>query len=52
MRDAQKEEFKHFGMDLEFLLRAKPQWRAILKPILFTTGEITKLADKAEEDVE
>ena len=23
MQNAQKEEFKHFGMDLEFLLRAK-----------------------------
>jgi len=24
MRNAQKEEFKHFGMDLEFLLRRTP----------------------------
>ena len=27
MINAQKEEFKHFGMDLEFLLRAKSDWR-------------------------
>ena len=27
MENAQKEEFKHFGMDLEFLLRQKPDWR-------------------------
>ena len=27
MRDAQGEEFKHFSMDLEFLLRRTPLWR-------------------------
>ena len=52
MRNAQQEEFKHFGMDLEFLLRKKPQWRTILKGILFTEGDITKLGDKAEEEAE
>jgi uncharacterized protein len=31
MENAQKEEFKHFGMDLEFLLRRKTEWREILK---------------------
>ena len=25
MKNAQKEEFKHFGMNLEFLLRKKPE---------------------------
>ena len=49
MKDAQKEEFKHFGMDLEFLLRQKPLWRKILKGILFTEGDITKHGDEAEE---
>ncbi|HSU86174.1 MAG TPA: hypothetical protein VLI42_05535 [Chthoniobacterales bacterium] len=49
MRDAQKEEFKHFGMDLEFLLRRKPVWREILQGILFTSGDIVKEADKSEE---
>ena len=29
MRDAQGEEFKHFSMDLEFLLRRTPAWREI-----------------------
>ena len=29
MRDAQGEEFKHFSMDLEFLLRRTPPWREI-----------------------
>ena len=51
MQDAQKEEMKHFGMDLEFLLRKKKEWRETLKGILFTTGEITARADEAEHDV-
>ena len=49
MRNAQQEEFKHFGMDLEFLLRKKPQWREVLQGILFTKGDIVKLGDDAEE---
>src|SRR5215831_7024599 len=31
MENAQQEEFKHFGMDLEFLLRQKDKWRITLK---------------------
>ncbi len=49
MKNAQKEEFKHFGMDLEFLLRRKPQWREILRGILFTEGDIVKEGEEAEE---
>ena len=49
MENAQSEEFKHFGMDLEFLLRKKPQWREVLQGILFTKGDIVKLGDEAEE---
>lgn len=49
MKNAQKEEFKHFGMDLEFLLRQKPEWREILKGILFTEGDIVKEGEEAEE---
>ncbi len=49
MRNAQKEEMKHFGMDLEFLLRKKPLWRDILRGILFKTGDIVEHADEAEE---
>ena len=37
MQNAQQEEFKHFGMDLEFLLRRKPVWRQVLQGILFRT---------------
>src|ERR1700682_6188136 len=49
MKDAQKEEFKHFSMDLEFLLRRQPEWRKILKGIVLISGDIVKNADKAEE---
>ena len=52
MKDAQKEEFKHFGMDLEFLLRRKQEWREILKGILFTSGDIVKKGDEAEEEAD
>ncbi|MEP6682462.1 MAG: hypothetical protein ABJA35_04345 [Parafilimonas sp.] len=52
MKDAQKEEFKHFGMDLEFLLRQKPVWREILQGILFKDGDIIKHADDAEENAD
>ena len=49
MADSQEEEFKHFGMDLEFLLRKKPAWRATLRDILFTEGDIVQLGKKGEE---
>jgi len=52
MKNAQHEEMKHFGMDLEFLLRKKPQWREVLQGILFTKGDIVKLGDEAEESSE
>ncbi len=50
MKNAQHEEFKHFGMDLEFLLRKKEDWRKILKDILFTVGDIVKLGEKGEKE--
>lgn len=49
MQNAQGEEFKHFGMDLEFLLRRKPEWRKILKGILFQEGDIVKHGEQAEK---
>ena len=52
MQNAQKEEFKHFGMDLEFLLRRKPEWRAELKEILFTKGSIIKAGERGEKKAE
>lgn len=52
MQNAQQEEMKHFGMDLEFLLRQKPKWKEILKGILFQTGDIVKHGEEAEEDAQ
>ena len=52
MQNAQKEEFKHFSMDLEWLLRQKPLWREIAKGVLFTSGDIVKEGDEAEEDAD
>ena len=50
MRDAQGEEFKHFSMDLEFLLRRTPLWREIAEGILFKDGDIVERGDEAEEE--
>ena len=50
MRNAQEEEFKHFSMDLEFLLRRMPVWRETAKGVLFTTGDIVELGEEAEEE--
>jgi hypothetical protein len=52
MSQAQKEEFIHFGMDLEFLLRRTPVWRNILRNILFKKGDLIELAEHAEEIIE
>src|SRR3954451_12656146 len=52
MRNAQQEEFKHFGMDLEFLLRHKPKWRVALQDILFKEGDIVEHGEQAEEDAD
>lgn len=50
MRNAQHEEFKHFGMDLEFLLRKKPKWKETMQGILFKPGDIVEHAEEAEEE--
>jgi hypothetical protein len=52
MQNAQKEEFKHFGMDLEFLLRRMPDWRKELQTILFTSGDIVERGEVAENQVD
>ena len=52
MRDAQGEEFKHFSMDLEFLLRRTPLWRDIAVGILFQEGDIVEHGEEAEAAVE
>jgi uncharacterized protein len=50
MRDAQGEEFKHFSMNLEFLLRRTPAWREIAEGILFQPGDIVEHGEEAEEE--
>jgi len=50
MANAQQEEFKHFGMDLEFLLRRKPKWRTALQNILFKEGDIVEHGEEAEKE--
>ncbi len=52
MENAQQEEMKHFGMDLEFLLRKKEAWRITLQSILFTKGDIDKRGKEGEEKAE
>src|SRR5512142_89075 len=49
MQNAQQEEFKHFGMDLEFLLRTNPVWRAEMQRILFKEGDIVQRGEQAED---
>ena len=49
MRNAVGEEYKHFAMDLEFLLRQKPEWRQIAQGILFKEGDIVEHGEAAEE---
>ncbi len=49
MQNAQKEEFKHFSMDLEWLLRTKPQWKEIAQGVLFKSGDIVEHGEEAEE---
>jgi hypothetical protein len=49
MANAQAEEFKHFGMDLEYLLRRTPKWRIALQTILFSEGDIVESGEKAED---
>jgi uncharacterized protein len=50
MGNAQEEEFKHFSMDLEFLLRRTPVWREIAKGILFKEGDIVERGERAEDE--
>ena len=49
MENAQQEEFKHFAMDLEFLIRRTPKWKVALEGVLFTDGSIVEAGEEAEE---
>jgi uncharacterized protein len=48
MEDSMGEEFKHFSMDLEFLLRRKPKWRETARGVLFRDGDIVEHGEAAE----
>jgi hypothetical protein len=48
MSDAVGEEYKHFSMDLEFLLRRTPKWREIARGVLFQPGDIVEHGETAE----
>lgn len=49
MENSQQEEFKHFGMNLEFLLRRNDKWRIAMQSILFQPGDIVQHGEEAEE---
>jgi hypothetical protein len=50
MRDALGEEYKHFSMDLEVLLRRTPTWREIARGILFQSGDVVEHGEEAEAE--
>jgi hypothetical protein len=52
MTDAQAEEFKHFSMDLEFLMRRHPVWRGVAERVLFRAGDIVEHGEEGEQAVE
>jgi uncharacterized protein len=52
MENAQQEEFKHFAMDLEFLIGRKEKWHVALEKVLFKPGDIVEHGEQAEESEE
>lgn len=52
MENAQKEEFKHFSMDLEFLLRKKNDWRVMIANVVGKQGDIVKNGEKGEDKID
>ncbi len=49
MEDAQKEEFLHFAMVLEFLMRRTPKWRVAVQKVLFQSGNIIENKERGED---
>ena len=49
MENSQEEEFLHFAMDLEFLIRRTPKWRVALQKVLFQSGNIIENKEKGED---
>lgn len=52
MQNAQKEEFKHFSMDLEFLLRKKADWRVMIANVVGKPGDIVNNGEKGEDKID
>jgi uncharacterized protein len=49
MANSQEEEFLHFAMDLEFLIRRTPKWRVALQKVLFQSGNIIENKERGED---
>lgn len=49
MENSLGEEFKHFSMELEFLMRQKPLWRETARGILFQDGDIVENGEASED---
>lgn len=52
MMAAQEEEFVHFAMDLEYLARKTPKWKAALQGVLFKSGSIVANKEQGESQAE
>lgn len=52
MENAQEEEFLHFAMDLEWLLRKTPRWKVALQKVLFQPGSIVENKEHGEPAVD
>ncbi|MBD3250369.1 MAG: hypothetical protein GF381_02265 [Candidatus Pacebacteria bacterium] len=50
LRHAQEEEYEHFALALEWLIRRSPAWKKMLKKILFTKGDLVQVVEQAEKD--
>ena len=48
IKDAMHEEYKHFAMAFEYILRRRPEWRAIAQGIVFVDGDLVENAEAAE----
>ena len=48
MVDSLGEEFKHFSMELEYLMRQQPVWRETARGILFQDGDIVENGERSE----
>ncbi len=49
MRHSMEEEFEHFAIALEWLIRRLPRWGEVLQTILFQEGDILENAEKTEK---